>query len=82
MWLTLLGSAIWCFGFAGVGWAAGASWERVHNAFHYVEYLVLAARPRGGRRARVAPPETPPPAGRRACLTGIPCVQAGTLAPS
>ena len=43
VWLTLLGSAIWCFGFAGLGWAAGASWERVDNAFHYVEYLLIAA---------------------------------------
>jgi membrane protein DedA with SNARE-associated domain len=42
VWLTLLGSAIWCFGFAALGWAAGASWERVDNAFHYVEYLVVA----------------------------------------
>ncbi len=42
VWLTLLGSAIWCFGFAAFGWAAGASWERVDNAFRYVEYLVLA----------------------------------------
>ena len=25
--LTLIGSAIWCFVFAGIGWAAGASWE-------------------------------------------------------
>jgi membrane protein DedA with SNARE-associated domain len=43
VWLTLLGSAIWCFGFAGLGWAAGANWERVNDAFHYVEYLVVAA---------------------------------------
>jgi membrane protein DedA with SNARE-associated domain len=43
VWLTLLGSAIWCFGFAGLGWAAGASWERVDDAFHYVEYLIVAA---------------------------------------
>jgi membrane protein DedA with SNARE-associated domain len=43
VWLTLLGSAIWCFGFAGLGWAAGASWERVDSAFHYVEYLIVAA---------------------------------------
>jgi membrane protein DedA with SNARE-associated domain len=42
-WLTLLGSAIWCFAFAGAGWAAGASWERVDEAFHYVEYLLLLA---------------------------------------
>jgi membrane protein DedA with SNARE-associated domain len=38
--LTLLGSAIWCFGFAGAGWAAGASWERVDDAFHYIEYVI------------------------------------------
>ena len=25
VWLTLLGSAIWCFAFAGAGWAAGAT---------------------------------------------------------
>jgi membrane protein DedA with SNARE-associated domain len=43
VWLTLLGSAIWCFAFAGAGWAAGASWERVDDAFHYVEYLILVA---------------------------------------
>ena len=27
--LTLLGSAIWCFAFAGIGWALGTSYERV-----------------------------------------------------
>lgn len=43
VWLTLLGSAIWCFAFAGAGWAAGASWESVDDAFHYVEYLILLA---------------------------------------
>jgi membrane protein DedA with SNARE-associated domain len=43
VWLTLLGSAIWCFAFAGAGWAAGASWEEVDNAFRYVEYLIAAA---------------------------------------
>ncbi len=40
VWLTLLGSAIWCFAFAGAGWAAGASWERFHEAFRYVEYAI------------------------------------------
>ena len=39
-WLTLLGSAIWCFAFAGAGWAAGANWEQVDDAFHYVEYVI------------------------------------------
>jgi membrane protein DedA with SNARE-associated domain len=43
VWLTLLGSALWCFAFAGAGWAAGASWEEVDNAFRYVEYLIAAA---------------------------------------
>jgi membrane protein DedA with SNARE-associated domain len=42
VWLTLLGSAIWCFAFAGAGWAAGANWESFHEAFRYVEYLVIA----------------------------------------
>jgi membrane protein DedA with SNARE-associated domain len=41
--LTLAGSAIWCFALAGVGWAVGANWEDVHNAFRYVDYLVVAA---------------------------------------
>jgi membrane protein DedA with SNARE-associated domain len=41
--LTLAGSAIWCFGLAGIGWAVGASWEDVHSAFQYLDYLVLAA---------------------------------------
>jgi membrane protein DedA with SNARE-associated domain len=40
VWLTLLGSAIWCFGFAGAGWAAGANWEQFHEAFRYVEYVI------------------------------------------
>ena len=41
--LTWLGSAIWCFAFAGAGWAAGANWEHFHDAFRYVDYLVAAA---------------------------------------
>jgi membrane protein DedA with SNARE-associated domain len=41
--LTLAGSAIWCFGFAGVGWALGSSYERVHHAFRYVDIIVVAA---------------------------------------
>jgi membrane protein DedA with SNARE-associated domain len=41
--LTLAGSAIWCFGLAGLGWAVGASWENVHNDFRYIDYLVVAA---------------------------------------
>jgi membrane protein DedA with SNARE-associated domain len=42
VWLTLLGSAVWCFAFAGAGWAAGSSWERFHEAFRYVDYVVAA----------------------------------------
>jgi membrane protein DedA with SNARE-associated domain len=40
--LTLLGSAIWCFAFAGAGFAAGEAWEDFHHAFRYVEYVVAA----------------------------------------
>ena len=41
--LTLVGSAIWCFALAGVGWALGSRWEDFHHAFHYVDYAILAA---------------------------------------
>src|SRR4051794_16154599 len=39
--LTALGSAIWAFGFAGVGYALGASWESFDHAFKYVEYAIV-----------------------------------------
>ena len=42
VWLTLLGSAIWCFAFAGGGWALGSQWEDFHHAFRYVDYAILA----------------------------------------
>jgi membrane protein DedA with SNARE-associated domain len=38
--LTLIGSALWCFAFAGAGWAAGASWESFHHAFRYADVVV------------------------------------------
>jgi membrane protein DedA with SNARE-associated domain len=38
---TFLGSAVWCFSLAAVGWALGANWERFHKVFHYVDYLVI-----------------------------------------
>ena len=38
--LTLIGSALWCFAFAGAGWAAGASWESFHHAFRYADIAV------------------------------------------
>jgi membrane protein DedA with SNARE-associated domain len=41
-WLTLAGSAIWCFAFAGAGWAAGESWEDFHESFKLVDYAVAA----------------------------------------
>jgi membrane protein DedA with SNARE-associated domain len=41
--LTFLGSAIWCFSFAGAGYLAGSAWEDFHHAFGYVEYLLAAA---------------------------------------
>jgi membrane protein DedA with SNARE-associated domain len=40
--LTLVGSAIWAFALAGIGWAAGRSYERFHRDFSYVEYAVVA----------------------------------------
>ena len=40
--LTLAGSAIWCFGFAGAGWALGSSYESVHHAFRYVDVVAVA----------------------------------------
>jgi membrane protein DedA with SNARE-associated domain len=41
--LTLLGSAIWCFALAGVGWALGSQWEEFHDYFKYVDYLIIAS---------------------------------------
>jgi membrane protein DedA with SNARE-associated domain len=43
VWLTLAGSALWCFAFAAAGWAAGASWESFHQAFRFVDYVVALA---------------------------------------
>ena len=40
--LTLIGSAIWCFGLAGVGWALGRRWDDFHHAFRYVDYAIVA----------------------------------------
>jgi membrane protein DedA with SNARE-associated domain len=38
--LTIPGCFLWAFAFAGIGWAAGASWERFHHDFRYAEYAV------------------------------------------
>jgi membrane protein DedA with SNARE-associated domain len=40
--LTLVGSAVWAFGFAAAGWALGTSYEHVHNDFKYVDYVIVA----------------------------------------
>ncbi|TML54991.1 MAG: DedA family protein [Actinobacteria bacterium] len=40
--LTIPGSLVWCFAFAGVGWAAGKSYAHFHHAFDYVEIAVVA----------------------------------------
>ena len=37
----MIASAIWCFGFAGLGWALGASYDSVDQATHVVEGVVV-----------------------------------------
>ena len=41
--LTLLGSMIWCFGFAAAGWALGDTWESFHRDFRYADYVAVLA---------------------------------------
>src|SRR5579862_9466603 len=41
--LTLVGSAIWAFSLAGIGWALGASYTNVDQAIKYVEYAIVLA---------------------------------------
>jgi len=41
-WLTLLGSAIWCFALAGVGYGLGSQYEEFHHAFRFADYIVAA----------------------------------------
>ena len=40
--MTLIGSAVWAFAFAGAGWGLGTSYEHVHRDFRYVDYTVVA----------------------------------------
>jgi membrane protein DedA with SNARE-associated domain len=40
--LTAIGSAIWCFAFAAIGWALGSQWETFHHAFRFADYAVAA----------------------------------------
>jgi membrane protein DedA with SNARE-associated domain len=61
---TALGSAIWCFALAGVGWALGSSWESFHSGFRFADYAIAAlvvagvayliVRRRNKRRRRAA----------------------------
>ena len=41
--LTALGSAIWCFGFAGIGWSLGSSYKSADRVTHVVESVVVLA---------------------------------------
>jgi membrane protein DedA with SNARE-associated domain len=41
--LTLAGSAIWCFFFAGLGWALGSSYKKVDQVTHVIEALIVLA---------------------------------------
>jgi membrane protein DedA with SNARE-associated domain len=40
--LTLVGSAVWAFAFAGAGYGLGSSYSGFDHGFHYVEYAVVA----------------------------------------
>src|SRR6266498_4747026 len=40
--LTLIGSAVWAFALAGVGWGLGRSYETFHHDFRFVEYAIVA----------------------------------------
>jgi membrane protein DedA with SNARE-associated domain len=40
--LTLVGSALWAFGFAGAGYGLGVSYHRFDHDFRYVEYAIVA----------------------------------------
>jgi membrane protein DedA with SNARE-associated domain len=46
--LTLAGSAIWCFGFAALGWILGSSYQTVHSAFTAIEVVIVAGVVGGG----------------------------------
>jgi membrane protein DedA with SNARE-associated domain len=40
--LALLGCIPFCFGLGGAGYALGSRWDRVHDAFRYVDWIVVA----------------------------------------
>jgi len=41
--LALLGTAVFCFAVAGIGWAVGSSYERIHGDLRYVDAAIVAA---------------------------------------
>ncbi|HEU5215007.1 MAG TPA: DedA family protein [Gaiellaceae bacterium] len=41
--LTLAGSAVWAFAFAGAGYGLGSSYSGFDHGFRYVEYAIVAA---------------------------------------
>ena len=40
--LALVGCIPFCFGLCGAGYALGSSWGRIHSAFRYVDWAVVA----------------------------------------
>ena len=40
--LTLVGSAVWAFAFAGAGYGLGTSYRGFDRSFHYAEYAIVA----------------------------------------
>ena len=40
--LTAIGSAVWAFGIAGIGYALGTGYKRFDHGFKYAEYAVIA----------------------------------------
>jgi membrane protein DedA with SNARE-associated domain len=41
--LTLIGSAVWAFALAGVGYGLGTGYDRFHKDFRFVDYAIVAA---------------------------------------
>ncbi len=41
--VTLAGSAVYCFAYAGAGYLVGSEWEQVYERIGVLEYVVLAA---------------------------------------
>lgn len=46
--VTLIGSAVYCFGYAAIGYAVGTEWERIYRRLDVLEYAVVAALVAGG----------------------------------